>query len=442
MKRPSLFHLLLFILIYGGLAFLCTGVRDIKILATVYWPAGGILLGTLMISPIPRWGYWLVLAAALHFLSGLFFSDHATFVTVIFVLTNIVSMAVIAYIWQRQTARQNTLTHPVSLLWFIGLVLAISVLGGAFATIFLHVFGHHHVHLSLWLTWALSNALGCLIGAPLVLAWSDFRIKRSGGPSWQDLGLGAAFFLFAVISTTVVFYGPFSVAIFGTTVDEVTYIPLLFVVLVAMVWEQRGATLVLVPFALIVGSCSLFQIGPFWLTQSFNGEALLDAQGYIAAAGLLALLMAALSSNHQRSLQQASAWKTRFEAALLSSRHLMYELDPRDEKITWGGDVRNLLGMPPEALESLQDFLQHVHPEDRQIVTEHVGLADLSAEFSEEDIVTHHARFRFKGNDGHYQTIVASGAPIIDFDGQIYKVEGLLSREETPAFVLPQQPKG
>ena len=437
--RPTLFQLILFVLIYGCLAWISIGVRDEKSLATLYWPAGGILLGALMISQIHRWKYWLSLAALIHFIGTLFLSPRSIPVALLLTLSELVSMSAIALIWQRRTTHKNTLTEPKNLLWFITLVLVINLIGGAVTIAILNLVGGH-LHLMQSMTWALSSALGCLLGTPLVLAWSDFRIKRSGGLSWQDLGIGAFFFVAALISAILVFYGPFATQLVGTTLDEITYLPLLFVVLVAMAWEQRGVTLVLIPFALIAGICTLFHIGPFSVTQSFPGEALLDVQGYITAVALLALLMAAFNSSHQRSLQQAAAWKTRFEAALLSSRHLMYEFDPRDEKIHWGGDVNALLGTPAEALSSLEDFLQRVHPEDRAIVIEHARVKNLTPT-ADENVGTQSAYFRFKSADDRYLNIVASGAPIIDFDGQIYKVEGLLSHEETSPFMLPKVEK-
>jgi integral membrane sensor domain MASE1 len=418
------FQLLLFTVIYGLLAFLSIDAQDSADLSTLIWPAAGILLGALMIVPLREWPLWMGIAGALHMAASLT-SGRPMNMALLFTATDLVTMALIAAIWRRQVGEQRSLTQPRNLFWFIGLVLVGSILGGMTTDETLELLGRPTSQFG-WTTWAMSDGIGCLVGAPLVVAWSTFRVKLIGGPNRQNLLIGLVWFVALLVSAEFTFDGPTSSWVFGDTNYELTYLPLLFVVLVALVWEERGTTLALVALALIAGFNTLQGEGPFVFEAQLRSLALIEVQGYIGAAALMGLTMSALNASRQQALKQAAAWKVRFEGALLSSRYLMYEFDPHSSQISWGGEVQALLGLPAAALATLDAFLARVHPDDRQPLVDHAQFNGTGSD----EISTQSYRFRLRCADDQYRTAVITGAPIVDFDGEVYRVDGLLHLED------------
>jgi len=210
--------------------------------------------------------------------------------------------------------------------------------------------------------------------------------------------------------------------LFGTVDVGLSYVPLLFVVLVATVWEERGTTLAIVCLATIVGWYTLQGGGPFNVLESSPGEALLEVQGYIGVAAVLGLLMGALNKDREKALQASAGWKVRFEAALYSSGHLMYEFDPVTRNIAWGGNVKRMLGLEATELASFDALLARVHPDDQSRLS-HYSTVE---ETADETPGTRELHVRLRCGEGDYRPVVLTGAPIIDFDGQIYRVDGLL----------------
>jgi len=423
MKVSSWLQPFLFAVIYGLLAFFSIDAQDSANLSTLIWPSAGILLGALMLTPVREWPKWMAIAGLLHTAASLT-SDRPLAMAILFTLADLSVMGVIAGLWRYQVGEARTLTQPRSLFWFIGLVLVGCVAGGLLTDEALEWLHQPTAHYG-WTTWTVSGGIGCLVGAPLVMAWSSFRVRLIGGPNKQNLLIGLLWFVALLVTAEIAFDGPTSTWVFGDTNYELTYLPLLFVVLVALVWEERGTTLALVTLALIAGVNTLQGEGPFVFEAHQRSLALLEVQGYIGAAALMGLTMSAINASRQQALKLAASWKVRFEGALLSSRHLMYEFDPHSGRISWGGEVQALLGLPAAALTTLDDFLSRVHPDDRQPFIDHAQFNDKGGD----EIITRSYRFRFRCADNDYHTAVVTGAPIVDFDGEVYRVDGLFHLE-------------
>ncbi|MDN0076170.1 MASE1 domain-containing protein [Crenobacter sp. SG2303] len=429
MKASSWLQPLLFAIIYGLLAFFSIDAQDSANLSTLIWPSAGILLGALMLSPARQWPMWMLIAGVLHTTASLTNSRPPS-MALLFTTADLATMAAIAALWRYRVGEACTLTQPRSLFWFIGLVLVGCIAGGLVTDEALEWLHHPTAHYG-WSTWAISVGIGCLTGAPLVMAWGNFRVRLIGGPNRQNLLIGLLWFTALLVTAEIAFDGPTSTWVFGDTNYELTYLPLLFVVLVAMVWEERGTTLALVTLALVAGVNTLQGEGPFVFEAQQRSLALIEVQGYVGAAALMGLTMSAINASRQQALQLAAAWKVRFEGALLSSRHLMYEFDPHSGKISWGGEVQALLGLSAASLATLDDFLARVHPDDRQPFIDHAQFNDKGSD----EILTQSYRFRFRCADGEYRDAVVTGAPIVDFDGEVYRVDGLLHLESELTMV-------
>ncbi|WP_432721313.1 MASE1 domain-containing protein [Jeongeupia wiesaeckerbachi] len=422
MRLPSLPRLVLFIVVYGLLAMFSMSTRDPLTHSTIVWPAAGILLGTLMLAPYRQWPVWGLVTVVLH--TGIaLFQGRPFAVSLLLSVLNLLIMLGIAAAWRRKAGEEVSLTQPTRLLWFVLLVLIGCTVGAYVSIAALHSFGFVSAKLNP-MVFAISDGVGALIGAPLVVAWAGFHPARSDKTprriAWQGL-LG---FVALIVSAELAFDGPTATMVLESTKYELSYLPLLFVVLIAMAWQRRGTTLALVVLAGIAGLNTYQGEGPFAASAGLLDNPLLEVQLYLGAAALLGLLMAAMNASRDEALREALAWKVRSEGMLLGTGQLMYEVDPRDGSAIWAGQVDALLGLAPAELPTLAAFLERVHPDDRARVTayaEQRGNGDTHA-------LTQ--RFRFLTGDNDYVVLQDIGAPVIDFDDTVYRVGGLLRLDD------------
>ncbi|MFA5490186.1 MAG: MASE1 domain-containing protein [Candidimonas sp.] len=415
-------RIILFALVYGMLAFYSLGLREAGGQSSLLWPASGILLGTLMVSRRADWPWWLAIAGVLHLLAGLY-NERPPSASLIYVLADVVTLPIMASIWlSRIPAKVRVLDVPENLTWFL-IVLALGGVSGSLL-VALGLLATGMTSFSpAWQAWVVSSVIGNLVGAPLVVAWSTFRARRSGGTNQRNFLIGLVWFLLLIATAMVAFDSPTSIALLGKSSYELTYLPVLFVVLVALVWGQKGLTLSLLLLALIAALNTLQGEGPFAQMDVFFDTTLLEVQGYIGAAALAGLVMAATSSNRNRALRDAAAWKARFEASLASNGLLLYEYDPSTQTMLWAGELQNLFGAQPPRPDTLEALLEQVHPDDRPRVE--ACFADRAAGLPGDDDAEP-LRYRIRKTDGTWQSVIDIGAPISVLEGEIHAVSGLL----------------
>ena len=108
--------------------------------------------------------------------------------------------------------------------------------------------------------------------APIVIAWSGFRVKRSGGLTMTEFAAGAVV----------------AVLFFWDAADPVrrrrpraagrrrrhgpTYLPIMFMALIALLWGARGATLAAFAATLIALFNTAEGHGPFASVEGFLGD--------------------------------------------------------------------------------------------------------------------------------------------------------------------------
>ena len=103
--------------------------------------------------------------------------------------------------------------------------------------------------------------------------------------------------------------------------------------------------------------------------------------------------------------------RERLRAALEASATGTFRWDLRTSTIQWDGQLDRLFGFRPgETAHSVDAFLPHVHPDDREFVLEHCWLR---AEAGEDIDV----EFRVRCADGTVRWLCAKGRPIRDRDG-------------------------
>ncbi|RYX97329.1 MAG: hypothetical protein EOO28_03265 [Comamonadaceae bacterium] len=216
-----------------------------------------------------------------------------------------------------------------------------------------------------WRSWTFSSFVSIMLLAPVVISFAGFRVKRSGGMGMAQFTAGMlSFVLFLLVGALV-----FSEGVadrFGETLGPtLTYLPVPFLVITAILWKERGATLATLFGGLAVIAWTTSGAGPFPELESFPGESVLEVQFYVAVMAVLVGAVSALGSTAEHALVHAQAWRTRYRQLLDSSRIVVASFDPATGAAQWGEGASELLHANPATLLTVQDLVACASPSEQ-----------------------------------------------------------------------------
>lgn len=267
-------------------------------------------------------------------------------------------------------------------------------------------------------TWVAAYLAGILILAPALTGWAHFRPRRSGGPRMRDLALGVIAYAGLIVSTFMTFDGEMIRNLPYVVTFELTYLPLVFAVLAALVWGPLGGTLAVVTLTGMALYQSAQGEGPF-VEANDPWHVLLATQVYLVVTALLILLVNTLRGARAQELENAEQWRGRFDLALAGSHQLMYRYSPFDGSLELAGDVQGAFGVQPAALANLDALLALAHPDDRARLTLHWAARRAGAQDRTPLL------FRMAHAGGGWRVVSDRGSPLEDFDGSVAVVAGM-----------------
>lgn len=383
------------------------------------WLASGVAIGVLTLAEPARWPAYLV-AIGLAAAAGNLLAGASSGASIAYALEELVVSAPIAWLLRRLLGANPQLDEVGKVWLFAGAgALGSALLGWAVALLVYAALGLPSPA-GEWRLWIVSGTVGTLVVTPLFFAWAGFRAKRSGGPTMSDFALGSIFLLLMITATVVVFRGDTAARFPGTVGFALTYLPLAFLVLGALAWGTRGATLATFLLATIAVLYSERGEGPFASVDQFTNEAVLEVQGYVATAALLTLMVTALQGSQQRALREATDWRVRYETVIGANDQLLFELDPTSGTVNWAGDTQRLLGVRPAQIDTLAAYLDRVHPDDRNALRAAFAALGRGVE------VHLDAGHRFDSPAGEEKRLEGEVTAIVDFDDTIHRFVGFL----------------
>jgi integral membrane sensor domain MASE1 len=389
------------------------------------WLASGIAIGVLALAEPTRWPAYLA-AIGLAAVIGNLLSGAHWIASLVYALEELAVAAPIAWLLKRLLGPVPRLDDVGKVWIFAGVgALGSAALGWAVALLAYAVLGLPSPA-GEWRLWIVSGTVGTLVVTPLLFAWASLRAKRSGGPTMADFALGGTFLLLMVTAALLVFRGDPTARFSGSVGFSLTYLPPIFLVLGALVWGARGATLA----TFVLGAIAVLHTargeGPFGAMEGFLGEGALEVQGYVAAAALLTLMVTALYGSRQRALQAAAAWRVRYEAVIAANDQLLFELDPVSGRIDWAGDTQRLLGLAPDQIGTLAGYLDHVHPDDRDAL--HGIFASLGRGLDARLPAGHRIVVPAQPD----KPLTGEATAILDFDDTVHRIVGFLQPVRNP----------
>lgn len=304
--------------------------------------------------------------------------------------------------------------------------LPLALIGGLFAAAW-HVTTGGQQMGTTFRVWVLSNFIGSLLVAPLVISWSQFRVRRSGGMTMSTFGTGALACALFLLTVQILFDAATGSRFGGLVGRALTYVPIVFMALVALLWGTRGATFAAFVGALIAMVNTAQGEGPFAGYEGFLGDPELEVEGYALAIAMTGLLVAVLAAAQRNAARAAREWQTRFEAAISAHRLLAYEWDAVSNRMVVTGDADALMGVPATKIGVLADWLALVAAGDRERVQ--TRFDERVRGQGEGDTIT----YLVQGPSGATLAATDEARAIRDHDGELHRIVGIVRMGNAPA---------
>jgi PAS domain S-box-containing protein len=352
---------------YFALAWLSTHMTPRTGAIAYLWPAGGFVLGILLVAPRSLWlpfGLSALAADVAHVQTvndSLYtgFAYSSVYVPVLLLASALLRR------WAGAPLRLDSMRK-------LALFVAVAPVAGNLLAAALGGLISYWSGSSFWeslRTWWVSDALGMLLITPFVVAWSDFRRAELRRLSPRAFAEGAV----CAAGLVLVSHWAFGMQPAASgAVPPLTHFLIPFLVWAALRWGVRGqSTSVMIVCAISVWD-TMRGLGPFSAAFVSPETSVLYLQVFLMVAAAMTLVGAVVMKERRTALRAAEEWRLRYQMAVVSSGNLVYDAHLPRKQLLWGGDPQKVLGCAREEIADPDAFVARVHPDDRQSIIDQV----------------------------------------------------------------------
>jgi PAS domain S-box-containing protein len=246
---------------------------------------------------------------------------------------------------------------------------------------------------SQWLLWWVGDAMGALIVAPLILVWSTRpyrnldRARIVEALVWLGLLVGLSFLVFLA--------------------GFWRYPHLLFPVLIwaTLRFAQLGAVTgsFVVTALAVVGAVE----GSTPIAERSTTEIVQILEGMLGAVAVSLLVLGAVLAERVGAEERFAGVLTNLNEAQRLAHIGSWEWDIERNRVTWSDELFRIYGLEPQATEvTFESYLEHIHPDDRDLVRENVQRAYAGGDpfVFEHRLVTSDGTVKWNQSRGHVIT--------------------------------------
>ena len=382
-----------------------------KILMTV-WPAAGIGLAALLLSPRYLWPAILVAI----FVSGNvanFFAGRPLINSLGFMTANVCESFCCAWLITKLCGiniRFTKIKEVLALICAATIINAFSAaIGAGVATL------THQSHFwSFWKTWWVADGLGILLIAPLIVTWSAPPVSLVKIRWSRVLEAGLIFALWCYSSWLL-----FSLNTNNSLISLQPYMLFIPLAWIAFRFEMRGVAAALVVFTGIAVTSKAIIAGPLIWGGDNIPDRLLQMQIYIGSMGVTAFLLAGSYSERNQTVKSLCENTERLNHATASVKAGVWDWNLRTNEMIWDDRMLELYGLTQENFPGgVEAWKQGLHPDDSIRAIEECE----AALRGERDFDT---EFRVLRPDKMVIHLKADGLVLRDNEGKPFRMIGL-----------------
>ncbi len=411
--RPPFLHLALFFAAYVLGCGFAQALAIVPGISVSIWPPGGVFVATLILAPVPSWPWWM-LAGCLAEMFAQFVWFHSPLAAGFLIYVgNAIAAALGASLMNRACGRPVRLESLQEVLAFVVLCAGIAPVASAtVGSAVLAWFGvKSQTFAAVWPLFWIGDATGILLVAPLALVMlRNWRSKtRLSAAQWMEAGVLGLVFLGAAALSISNHYLPFAYIIMP---------PLLWA---AVRFEFKGVAVALSLLALLTMALTISGASQFVGDPESQRERQIMLQLFLAISAFSALIVAAISRQHQQALLIARESERSLRELVETLPAMIYCADARGEPTYRSRLLRDFLGFKSEDIGKtrLAELLPAViHPDDLAAVQERYARSLPSGE-------PYALKHRIRRFDGEYRWVETRMAAMRDADGKIVQWNGV-----------------
>jgi PAS domain S-box-containing protein len=377
----------------------------------VFWPAAGISAGALIaLGPGAR--FPVVAGTIGATIVANLLGDRNLAATIIFALSNAAEALITAWLIHRHSRDAfslDSLRRVLRLFAAAVIASAVSGIGGTIGFVLFH--GSAAAVVTTWSNWFISDALGIITAAPLVIGLVSIAREP---PSRSEFIEGFAALVILTLVSAIGFASPTQYWV--TILPPALLVPLLL-------WPAARCRPVFAAAAVAVIALTMvwtitFGVGRLGDPSIPIGNRVRAAQGALLAIELGTLVLAAVFAERRRYEAVVQQSEARLQEALTAGQVMAFEWDPRTRISQRSANAAQILGFEPHKGLAAACFLAQVHPGDRANLKACMrGLTSQSPSYA--------ARFRFKRADGEEVWLEETATAEFDATGRLLQIKGL-----------------
>ena len=379
----------------------------------VFWPAAGVATGLLVaFGATMRWPVVIGVVAAT-FAANLL-GDRNLASTAIFSVANVGSPLIVAGFIQRLHGAPFELDELRRILGFFGATIVAALATGVVGT-FGFMFFHASTSsaLTIWRHWVVSELLGTITVAPLVIGLASF-LRHA--PPRREIAEGT--FALVIVATlclllVVLPNEPWTIEL------AIAALSPLFVWIAARVRPAFTAVATFMCTITILWT-TIFSVGLFGDVRLPIEERVLAAQAAILATSFGALVLAALFSERRTHELAILERERRLEEVLRAGGVITFEYDLRVGQITLSPTAAEILGLGAKQSLTSAEWEGRVHPDDRASIAARLDSADGEGRSPS-------MMFRFQRPDGHEVWLEKIAVTHRDLTGRPVRINALMT---------------